>query len=148
MHLETPDVGLQPYAARRMKTTPGPHRARSCRPLRLATLGAVWLVGLLHAAQAAAPPRAESLAKFDAGYAQCEQRFPEMRGLRDKTYAAVYRLRLDDALAADLKRTRQGAPYKSQSQRATRALARNAAASEVSTRLDRQCQGLKRELAR
>ncbi len=141
MHLDTPAGARWPYAARRMLN----HTSPLLR--RVGALAAVLLIHP-HVAQAAPPSRAESLARFDAGYAQCEQRFPEMRGQRDKTYAAVYRLRLDDALAGELKRTRQSAPYKSESRRATRALARNGAASDVSRRLDQQCQGLQRELAR
>lgn len=141
MHLDTPAGAAWPYAARRMLN----HSPPLFR--RIAALGAMLLINT-PIAQAAAPSRAESLARFDAGFAQCEQRFPEMRGQRDKTYAAVYRLRLDDALAGELKRTRQGAPYKSESQRATRSLTRNSAASDVSTRLDQQCRGLQRELAR
>ena len=141
MHLDTPAGAARPYAARRMLH----HTSPLVR--RIGALGALLLVtgGAVHAA---APSRVESLARFDAGYAQCEQRFPEMRGQRDKTYAAVYRLRLDDTLAGELKRTRQSAPYKSDSQRATRALTRNGAASDVSKRLDQQCRGLQRELAR
>lgn len=141
MHLDTPAAATSPYAARRMHTT--------LRLLqRRAALGVTMLLAVGGAAQAAAPSRAESLAKFDAGYAQCEQRFPDMRGQRDKTYAAVWRLRLDDTLAGELTQIRESAPYKRASQRATRTLTRNAAASDVSTRLDRQCRGLQRELAR
>lgn len=137
MHLDTPAGAREPYAARRMNT---PTR------IRLAALAGALLV--VAAVQAAGPPRAEALAKFDAGYAQCEQRFPDMRGQRDKVYAGLYRLRLDDATVDELKRVRQSTPYKNESQRAARALKRNTAASDVSARLDQQCRGLQREAAR
>lgn len=94
------------------------------------------------------PSRADALARFDAGYAQCEQRHAEMRGQRDRTYAALYRLRDDEQTRAQLQRLRDSAEYKAASRRASRALARQAAASDVSSRLDQQCRALQREAAR
>lgn len=97
---------------------------------------------------AAAPSRAEKLARFDAGYAQCEQRFAQMRGQRDKTYAALYRLRDDDTTRGELQRLRQGEEYRVAHRRATRALARQASASDVATRLEQQCRALEREASK
>jgi hypothetical protein len=97
---------------------------------------------------AAAESRAHSLARFDAGYAQCEQRYPAMRGQRDKAYAGVWRLRWDDATREQLSRARKTKEYKIESQRATRKLAASAAASDVSQRLDQQCLVLQREAAK
>jgi hypothetical protein len=93
-----------------------------------------------------ATPRSKSLAQFDSGYSQCEKRYPEMRGHRDEVYASVYRLKLDDALTAQLAETRKSAPYKSERRRAAQTLAKNAAASDVSQRLGLQCEALKKEI--
>jgi hypothetical protein len=95
---------------------------------------------------AAAPPRSKSLAQFDSGYSQCEKRDATMRGHGDEVYASLYRLKLDDALRAELQATRKSAPYKSERRRAAQTLAKNAAASDVQQRLDQQCQALKREI--
>src|SRR5215831_20012231 len=95
---------------------------------------------------AATPSRATSLAKFDSGYAECEKRDAGMRGHRDEVYASLYRLKLDDQLRTQLDETRKSAPYKSERRRATQALAKNAAASDVQQRLDLQCQALKKEI--
>ena len=94
----------------------------------------------------AAPPRSKSLAQFDSGYAQCEKRDAAMRGHGDEVYASVYRLKLDDALRAELEATRKSAPYKSERRRAAQTLTKNAAASDVQQRLDQQCMALKKEI--
>ena len=108
---------------------------------------ASWLLALAVVLPAqAATPRSKSLAQFDNGYAQCEQRDPAMRGHRDQVYASLYRLKLDDALRAQLEETRKSAPYKTERRRAQQTLARNAAASDVQQRLDQQCLALKREI--
>lgn len=103
-------------------------------------------------ASAAAPAdtaaRARALAKFDAGYAQCEQRVPAMKGQRDEAWAKLYRLKHDDALRDQLATLRKSADYRAESGRATKALARDAKASDVSRKLDLQCQGLQREAQR
>jgi len=92
--------------------------------------------------------RARALAKFDAGYAQCEQRVPAMKGQRDQAWANLYRLKHDDSLRNQLATLRKGADYKAESGRASKALAREAKASDVSRKLDLQCQGLQREAQR
>jgi hypothetical protein len=96
----------------------------------------------------AAAPRSKSLAQFDAGYAQCEKKHPEMRGRGDQVYASLYRLKLDDALRATLAESRGSALYKSERRRASQNLTKSVAASDVAERLELQCQALQRELAK
>jgi hypothetical protein len=121
-------------------------RSRSSHRWLLAA--ALLALGAAHEPTAAAPSRAESLARFDAGYTQCEQRYPAMRGGRDKTYAALYRLRYDDATRGELERVRDSATYKGEHRRAAKKLARQASTPEVATRLEQQCQALQREAAK
>jgi hypothetical protein len=109
-------------------------------------LPALWLAALAIAPALGAPARSTSLAQFDSGYAQCEKRDADMRGHRDEVYASLYRLKLDDTLRAELKATRDSAPYKSERKRAQQTLSQNAAASDVQHRLDLQCQALKKEI--
>lgn len=94
----------------------------------------------------AAAPRSKSLAQFDAGFAQCEKKYPEMHGQGDQAYASVYRLKLDDGLRATLGETRQSASYKNERRRASQNLTKAAAASDVTDRLELQCQALQREI--
>jgi hypothetical protein len=124
---------------------------------RWARAGARWIAGAcaaitLSGGSVAAPAdddaRARKLAKFDAGYAQCEQRQPAMRGHRDEAYAKLYRLKNDDALRERLASLRKRAAYKGESRRAAQALARDAKASDMARKLDLQCQGLQREAQR
>jgi hypothetical protein len=107
----------------------------------------LWLMLAVPQLLAAAPTRSRSLAQFDSGYAQCEKRHPQMRGHGDEVYARLYRLKLDDALRAQLADTRKSAPYRSERRRAAQTLAKSAAASDVAQRLELQCQALQRELA-
>lgn len=93
-------------------------------------------------AHSAAPTKAQSLARFDAGYAQCEARYPHMRGHRDKAYAGVWRLKLDATAREQLSATRKSAAYKSESRTAVQGLQKSASASDVATRLEHQCQAL------
>ena len=111
------------------------------RPLWVALTGALALGMAL-----AAPQRSKSLAQFDVGYAQCEKKYPEMRGLGDQAYASVYRLKLDDAMRTTLKETRDSALYRSERRRASQNLTKSAAASGVKERLELQCQALQREI--
>jgi hypothetical protein len=96
----------------------------------------------------AASPRSKSLAQFDAGYAQCEKKYPEMAGRGDQAYASLYRLRLDDALRTTLAESRRSTQYKTERRRAAQNLAKSVAASDVSERLELQCQALQREIAK
>ena len=93
-------------------------------------------------------PRSKSLAQFDAGYAQCEKKYPEMRGQGDVAYASLYRLKLDDSLRATLSESRSSALYKSERRRASQNLAKSMAASDVGNRLELQCQALQREISK
>jgi len=105
-------------------------------------------IAIAFSAAWAAAPRSKSLAQFDAGYAQCEKRHPEMRGQGDIAYANLYRLKLDEALRGTLAEARNSAPYKSERRRAAQNLTKSMAASDVAERLELQCQGLQREIAR
>jgi len=96
----------------------------------------------------AATPRSKSLAQFDAGYAQCEKKHPEMRGQGDIAYANLYRLKLDDTLRATLDASRSSTLYKTERRRAAQKLTKSMAASDVSERLELQCQALQREIAK
>jgi hypothetical protein len=69
-----------------------------------------------------------------------------MRGQGDQVYANLYRLKLDDSLRATLAESRRSALYKSERRRASQKLARSMAASDVTDRLELQCQALQREL--
>lgn len=104
--------------------------------------------GTLPDARAATAAREKSLAQFDAGFRRCEQLHPELRGQRDLAYASIYRLKLDDALRAQLAETRRSAPYKADRRRAQAAIAKHATASAVAHRADLQCQALRREIAK
>jgi hypothetical protein len=94
----------------------------------------------------AAAPRSKSLAQFDAGFAQCEKNYPDMRGQGDQAYASVYRLKLDDTLRATLDETRRSASYKDERRRAAKNLAKSTGASDVTERLQLQRQALQREI--
>lgn len=113
-------------------------------------LGVAGVCGIALACGVAlgATPRSKSLAQFDAGYAQCEKKHPEMRGQGDRAYANLYRLKLDDSLRATLTETRNSSLYKSERRRAAQRLTKNVAASDVAERLELQCQGLQREIAK
>jgi hypothetical protein len=109
----------------------------------------VGLCGVAMACGAlAASPRAKSLAQYDAGYAQCEKKHPEMRGRGDEAYAGLYRLKLDDTLRATLAESRKSVLYKNERRRAAQNLNKSLAASDVSERLELQCQALQREIAK
>jgi hypothetical protein len=103
-------------------------------------------MAIVCSAAPAAAPRSKSLAQFDAGYAQCEKKHPELRGQGDQVYANLYRLKLDDSLRSTLAESRQSALYKTERRRASQRLAKGVAASDVAERLELQCQALQREL--
>ena len=109
--------------------------------------GACGIAVALGAAQAATP-RSTSLARFDAGYAQCEKKHPEMRGQGDRAYANLYRLKLDDTLRATLAESRNSTLYKNERRRAAQKLTKGLAASDVAERHELQCQALQREIAK
>ncbi|MFO1216802.1 MAG: hypothetical protein U1E89_00290 [Burkholderiaceae bacterium] len=129
-----------------MPPSPLPRRLTIAR----GSIGALALLCTMAAAAAGsdADNRARALAKFDAGYAQCEQRDPAMRGRRDEAYAGLYKLQVDDALRSRLGALRASAAYKAEHRRAAQRLVRDAKASDVSRKLDLQCQGLQREAQR
>lgn len=123
-------------------------RAPGASPAWRARAACAMLALLLAgSASGATPSRAKSLAQFDAGYAQCERRYEQMRGHGDAAYAGVYRLRLDAATREQLAATRKGAEYKSAHRSAAQALAKDKSA-DLDQRLDQQCQALWREANR
>jgi hypothetical protein len=105
------------------------------------------LLMLATAASGATSSRVKSLARFDVGYAQCEQRFEHMRGHRDEAYAGLYRLKLDARTREQLAAARKSAEYKSASRSAAQTLAKDKSA-DLDQRLDQQCQALWREANR
>jgi hypothetical protein len=117
------------------------------KPRQLGVAG-VCAVALASGAALGAPQRSKSLAQFDAGYAQCEKKHPEMRGQGDRAYANLYRLKLDDSLRATLTETRNSPLYRSERRRASQNLIKSVAASDVAQRLELQCQALQREIAK
>lgn len=108
-------------------------------------LAALLLSGSV--ASGATPSKAQSLARFDVGYAQCEKRFEHMRGHRDEAYAGLHRLKLDAKLREQLAAARKTSVYKSTSREAARTLA-NDKSADLDQRLDQQCQALWREAIR
>jgi len=122
---------------------PGTHQASRAR----AFIVVLPLLLLATAASGATASRAKSLAQFDAGYAQCEQRFEHMRGHRDEAYAGLYRLKLDAKTREQLATARKSAEYKSASRSAAQTLAKDKSA-DLDKRLEQQCQALWREANR
>lgn len=85
------------------------------------------------------PADAKKLARFDMGYARCEQTFAPMRGHRDEAYLALWKLKADEKGRAQLATLRKGAVYKSESRVAQSAAAR-ASSPELDARWAQQCQ--------
>jgi hypothetical protein len=118
------------------------------KAMQLAVGVSALALALAHSAAWAASPRSKSLAQFDVGYAQCEKRYPEMRGQGDVAYANLYRLKLDDTLRTTLAESRSSALYKGERRRASQNLTKSMAASDVAERLELQCQALQREISK
>lgn len=109
-------------------------------PLRLFL--ALPLLALWPAAPSqAAALDAAAVARFDVGYARCEQIYPHMRGHRDAAYLAVWRLRADDTNVGRLAKLRQGAAYRKEQQRFSKASA-GPTAPAASSPIEQQCQAL------
>ena len=106
---------------------------------------AAWLLAALSARAAALD--APALARFDVGYARCEQLAPQMRGQRDAAYLALWRLRADEANLARLAKLRQSAAYRQEHQRFTRKTT-GPAAAPASSPIAQQCQALQAEKTR
>ncbi|WP_428419928.1 hypothetical protein [Methylibium sp.] len=108
---------------------------------------------LVLATALAAPPAqaytldARAMARFDIGYARCEEQFPAMRGHRDDAYLSLRRVKADEQLHAQLTAARKAAVYKSE-QRRVRQAAANGMAPAASSPIDQQCQALWAETQR
>lgn len=89
----------------------------------------------------AAPLDAPAVARFDVGYARCEQRYPHMRGHRDEAYLALWRMQADEGNLARLAKLRQSASYRKEQQRFARA-STGPAAPAASSPIQQQCQAL------
>lgn len=112
-------------------------------PLRVALL----LPLLLALPAGAITVDAKAMARFDVGYARCEQQIPEMRGRRDEAYLSLWRVQPDAATRARLEAVRRGAVYKAERQRVLKIGAAAVAASAASP-VEQQCQALWAETQR
>jgi hypothetical protein len=111
-------------------------------PAHLRLLLALPLLALWPAEPAhSAALDAAAVARFDVGYARCEQLYPHMSGHRDAAYLAVWRMRADEANVGRLAKLRQGAAYRKEHQRFGKASA-GAAAPAASSPIAQQCQAL------
>lgn len=100
---------------------------------------AVFAVLLLAASQAQAKPLdPAALARFDAGYARCEQKFEHMRGHADEAYLGLYKLKVDDKSRGKLAELRKKPAYAAEKARADKRMSKPSA--EVDKKLDQQCQ--------
>jgi hypothetical protein len=82
---------------------------------------------------------AKKLARFDMGYARCEQKFEQMRGHRDEAYLALWKLRADEKSRSQLAALRKSAVYKSET-RVAQATASRASSPDLDARWSQQCQ--------
>jgi hypothetical protein len=85
---------------------------------------------------------AKAMARFDASYARCEAKYPEMRGARDEAYLGMWRVKPDDRTRAELAAVRKGAAYQAESRRVGKEPAKKEA------QLEQQCQALWAETLR
>ena len=79
-----------------------------------------------------------ALARFDAGYARCEQKFEQMRGHADEAYLGVYKLKVDEKNRGRLAELRKKPAYAAEKAKADKRLRKPSA--EVDKKLDQQCQ--------
>jgi hypothetical protein len=126
-------------------TIPGVATAHASHLMRITTVLAILLA--LGASQAwALSVDAKRLARFDVGYAGCEERYADMRGHRDEAYLSLWRVRADEKTLAQLAATRRSADYRKERQRALQAA--KAASAPASSSLDQQCRALSAERQR
>jgi hypothetical protein len=93
---------------------------------------------LMSAATAFAKPLdAGALARFDAGYARCEQKYEHMRGHADEAYLGVYRVKVDDSTRAKLAELRKKGAYKTERAKADKRLDKPSA--ELDKKFAAQC---------
>jgi len=111
----------------------------------LTLLAALLVLGSVDAHAVAADAR--GLARFDVGYARCEQLHPQLRGQRDQAYLNLYRAPADPPALARLARLRQTAAYREEHRRFRRESS-GPAARPAASPLDHQCRALWAELQR
>jgi hypothetical protein len=85
----------------------------------------------------AKPMDAAALARFDAGYARCEQKYEHMRGHADEAYFGVYRIQADDKARAKLAELRKKAAYKTERAQADKRLSKRS--PELDKKFASQC---------
>jgi hypothetical protein len=105
------------------------------RPVAVLSLLATFAAAPLAEAR---PMDAAALARFDVGYARCEQKFEHMRGHADEAYLGVYKLKVDDKSRARLADLRKKPVYASERAKAEKRLSKPSA--EVDKKLEQQCQ--------
>jgi hypothetical protein len=100
---------------------------------------AVATLSLLATMQAEAKPlEPAALARFDAGFARCEQKFDHMRGHADEAYLGIYKLKVDDKSRARLADLRKKPAYAAEKAKADKRLSKPSV--ETDKKLDQQCQ--------
>jgi len=86
----------------------------------------------------AAPMNAKGLARFDVGYAKCEQRYEYMRGHADEAYLGLWKLKADEKGRARLAALRKKPAYEAEKKKASKDLEKPA--PELEKKLEQQCQ--------
>jgi hypothetical protein len=86
----------------------------------------------------AAPMDAKGLARFEAGYAKCEQKFEYMRGHADEAYLGLWKIKADEKGLARLAALRKKPAYQKEKQAAVKAMEKPT--PEVEGKLNQQCQ--------
>ncbi len=111
------------------------------------SLAAVLLAFLWASAAQAITLDAKAVAKFDASYAQCEAKFPDMRGYRDEAYLSMWRVKTDAKTTAQFAALRRSAAYQKAQRTSPKASAKAASGNAANT-LENQCQALWAETQR
>jgi len=90
---------------------------------------------------------AKAVARFDVGYARCEQINPAMRGRRDDAYLSLWHVKADDKSSAQLATLRRGEAYRKEHARFLKASTAKPAPA-ASSPIEQQCQALWAETQR
>lgn len=81
---------------------------------------------------------AKGLARFDLGYAKCEQMFEYMRGHVDEAYLGLWKLKSDNKSRAKLAALRTQPAYQAEKRTALKAM--DKPTPEIQGKLNQQCQ--------
>lgn len=87
----------------------------------------------------ALPSDLKTLAQFDLGFAKCESRFAHMKGKADEAYLGLWKVKVDAARRAELAKVRKSAAYRTERDKAQKALAPESA--ELDEKIRAQCEG-------